>query len=174
MSGDPDISKTVTSHVRPAVEADIPAILAIWNPIIRDTAITFTDAEKAAETLTATLAEKARAGHAFLVAETPDGIAGFATFGSFRNGSGYRQSFEHTVLLGPGQRGKGIGRALMAAIEEAARKAGGHMIFAGVSAENAEGIAFHKALGYAEVARLREVGLKFGRRLDLALMQKRL
>lgn len=158
--------------IRPATEADIPGIMAVWNPLIRDTAITFTDEEKTVAGLAATLAEKRAAGHAFLVAAAAGDVLGLATFGQFRAGRGYRHSFEHTILLGPGSRGQGLGRALMAALEDAARAAGGRSLFGGVSAENPAGIAFHAAIGYHEAARLPEVGFKFGRWLDLVLMQK--
>jgi phosphinothricin acetyltransferase len=160
--------------IRAAAEADIPGIAAIWNPAIRDTAITFTDEERTPAALARLLAEKRAAGHAFLVAEAEGGILGFATFGQFRAGRGYRRSFEHTILLAPEARGRGLGRALMAALEAEAAAAGGHVMFGCVSAENPAGIAFHAAIGYREAARLREVGFKFGRFLDLVLMEKRL
>jgi L-amino acid N-acyltransferase len=79
---------------------------------------------------------------------------------------------EHTVLLAPDARGRGLGRALMRAVEDHARGAGVHSLFGGVSGANPEGRAFHLALGFAEVAVLREVGWKWGRWLDLHLMQK--
>lgn len=160
--------------IRPAAEADIPGIAAIWNAVIRDTAITFTDEERSPGSLARLLAERRTAGHAFLVAETEGEIRGFATFGQFRAGRGYRRSFEHTIHLAPEARGRGLGRRLMAALEAEAAAAGGHVMFAGVSGENPAGIAFHAALGYREAARLREVGFKFGRFLDLVLMEKRL
>ncbi len=160
--------------IRSATHADIPAIVEIWNPFIRDTLVTFTDLEKTPEAVAALLAERRAAGHAVLVAEEGGEVLGFASFGQFRGGPGYRHSFEHTILIAPNARGHGLGRALLAALEEAARAAGGHVLFAGVSAANREGIAFHAALGYREVARLTEVGRKFGRWLDLVLMEKRL
>ena len=160
--------------IRAAAEADIPGILAIWNPIIRDTAITFTDEEKSPDALARLLADRRDAGQSFLVAAAGAEVLGFASFGQFRTGRGYRHSFEHTVLLAPAARGRGVGRALMAALEREARAAGGHTMIGGVSAENAGGFAFHAALGYREAARLPEVGFKFGRWLDLILMQKRL
>jgi len=158
--------------IRPATAADCAAIAAIWNPVIRDTLVTFTTAEKTAEGLAATLAEKTAAGHGFLVAEGADGLAGFATYGQFRAGPGYARTMEHSVILAPGARGRGIGRALMAAVEAHAAAAGAHSIFAGVSGANPEGRAFHAAMGYREVAVLPEVGFKFGRWIDLVLMQK--
>jgi len=65
-----------------------------------------------------------------------------------------------------------LGRQLMHAIEDHARTGGAHSIFAGVSAANQQGVAFHARLGYEEVARLPSVGYKFDKYLDLVLMQK--
>ncbi|MBI1220114.1 MAG: GNAT family N-acetyltransferase [Rhodobacteraceae bacterium] len=159
--------------IRPATAADCAAIAAIWNPIIRDTAITFTDVEKTEAGLAQMLAEKAGAGFPFLVAEA-GGLLGFATYGTFRNGPGYARTMEHTILLAPHAKGRGVGRVLMAALEDHARARGIHTLWAGVSAENPAARAFHAAIGYAEVAVLPEVGWKFGRWLDLVLMQKML
>lgn len=158
--------------IRPAIPTDAPSILAIWNPIIRDTAVTFNAIEKTALDLHQMIADKATAGHGFLVAEHNGAIAGFASYGQFRAGAGYAHTMEHTIVLGPNARGLGLGRALMTAIEDHARQAGAHSIFAGVSAENPDGRAFHAAMGYAEVATLRDVGYKFGRWMNLHLMQK--
>jgi phosphinothricin acetyltransferase len=79
---------------------------------------------------------------------------------------------EHTIQLAPGASGRGHGRALMRAVEDHARMGGAHSMFAGVSGENPEGRAFHARLGYAETAVLPAVGWKFGRWMDLVLMQK--
>ncbi|MFN3936959.1 MAG: GNAT family N-acetyltransferase [Gemmobacter sp.] len=158
--------------IRPATKADLPGIADIWNPVIRDTFVTFNAQEKSEAELRAMMAQKEAAGHAFMVAMLGDRIAGFATYGQFRGGIGYARTMEHTVILAPWARGQGMGRDLMAAIESHARQGGAHSMFAGVSAANPEGRAFHARLGYAEVALLREVGFKAGRWLDLVLMQK--
>ncbi|MDG1280743.1 MAG: GNAT family N-acetyltransferase [Pseudorhodobacter sp.] len=160
--------------IRPALPADIPAILAIWNPIIRDTAVTFNPVEKTPQDLAQILSDKAAAGHGFLVAEYLGMVVGFGLYGQFRGGAGYAHTMEHTIVLSEMARGKGIGRALMTAVEDHARAGGAHSIFAGVSAENTLGHAFHLAMGYHEVARLSRVGFKFGRWMDLHLMQKML
>ena len=101
-------------------------------------------------------------------------VAGFATYGPFRGGIGYRFVAEHTIMVMEEVRGQGVGRALMAALEKSARESQIHACWAGVSAENQEGVDVHKAIGFEEHARLPEVGHKFGRYLDLVLMQKRL
>jgi L-amino acid N-acyltransferase len=159
--------------IRPATVQDIPAILSIWNPAIRDTLITFNAQEKSADDLRQTLTEKERGGHAFLIAETQDsGILGFATYGQFRAGVGYARAMEHTIMLRTDARGRGIGRALMGCIEDHARKGGAHVMLAGVSGGNPEGQRFHAAIGYDLVHVIPEVGWKFGRFWDLVLMQK--
>lgn len=118
------------------------------------------------------IADKARAGHAFHVAEVSNRLCGFCTYGQFRGGVGYARTMEHTIILPPDAHGKGLGRALLTSVENHAQALGIHSFFAGVSAENPAGRAFHAALGYAEVAVLQRVGWKFGRWMDLVLMQK--
>ncbi|WP_420568171.1 GNAT family N-acetyltransferase [Thalassovita sp.] len=161
-------------NIRPASALDAPVIAAIWNPIIRETEVTFNSEEKTVDGLAQDFAAKEAAGKAFLVAEQQGDIMGFATYGQFRGGPGYAHTMEHTVILAPSARGQGVGRALLTAIEEHARNAGAHVMMAGVSAENPAAVAFHAALGYREMARLPQVGRKFGRWMDLVLMQKML
>ena len=68
--------------------------------------------------------------------------------------------------------GRGIGRRLIDALAARARRDGKHVMVAAIDSENVGSIRFHERLGFVEVGHLREVGLKFGRRLDLVLMQR--
>ncbi|WP_176442926.1 GNAT family N-acetyltransferase [Tropicimonas sediminicola] len=154
--------------VRAAVPADAQAIVDIINPIVRETTISFSTEEKTAEEFATLIA----GGRPVWVSEHEGRITGYATSFQFRNGPGYARTLEHSIALAPGGRGHGAGRALMAALESHAAANGAHSIFAGVSAENPAGVAFHAAIGFREVARLPRVGWKFGRWLDLVLMQK--
>lgn len=158
--------------IRAATPADAGAIAEVWNPFIRDSLVTFNAQEKGADDVAGMIAARQGAGHGFLVAEAAGAVQGFATYAQFRGGVGYARTLEHTILLAPDARGRGLGRALMAALEDHAAAAGAHSIFAGVSAANPGGIAFHAALGYRQTARLAQVGFKMGRWLDLVLMQK--
>lgn len=158
--------------VRPATAADAAAICAFWNPQIRETAVTFSPEERSPDTLGRLIETRQAEGRAFFVAEEQTEILGFATYFQFRGGPGYGRTMEHTVILSPAAWGRGAGRALMAAVEDHARDRGIHSMIAGVSSENPAGIAFHARLGYAEIARLPEVGWKFGRWMDLVVMQK--
>ena len=154
--------------VRLATGLDADAVAAIWNPYIRETSVTFNALEKTADEVAALIATRP----AFFVALDQGRVAGFATYDQFRGGVGYARTMEHTIQLAPGASGRGHGRALMRAVEDHARMGGAHSMFAGVSGENPEGRAFHARLGYAETAVLPAVGWKFGRWMDLVLMQK--
>lgn len=157
--------------IRPATAADAAALADLWNPWIRDTAITFNAATKSPEDVAAMIAERDRLGHATFVA-VDSGLLGFASYAQFRGGVGYATCMEHTVILDARAQGRGVARALMTAIEDHARTAGAHQMIAGISAENPDGIRFHAAMGYAPVATIPEAGFKFGRFIDLVLMQK--
>jgi phosphinothricin acetyltransferase len=154
--------------IRPARPGDAAAIAEIWNRVIRDTTATFTTAEKEPEALARAIAEGAPC-HVAVEADTP---LGFVTAGQFRAGPGYARTWEHSVHVAPAAQGRGLGRALMAAIEADLAACGVHSLIAGVSGENRDGAAFHAALGYREIARLPQVGWKFGRWHDLVLLQK--
>ncbi len=155
--------------IRPATAADAPAIAHIWNALIHDSVATFNAVEYTQAQIVQMIADKGMAGHAFLV---DDALTGFATYGQFRGGVGYAHSMEHTVHLTEAAHGRGLGRALMTAIEGHALAQGAHSMMAGVGGENTAGIAFHAACGYAHVATIPAVGWKFGRWMDLVLMQK--
>ena len=156
--------------IRPATAADAPAIAAFWNPLIRDTSVTFSPLERSPDEVAAMIAGR----QAFLVGDDGAGPLGFATYSQFRSGPGYAFAQEHTIILSPEARGRGLGRALMQALEGAARGHGHHAMIGGVSGSNPEGIAFHAAIGYHEVGRLPQVGWKLGSWHDLVLMQKML
>lgn len=158
--------------IRDAAPGDAAGIGAIWNAVIRDSAATFNSSEKPLAEIAALITGRQAAGHGFWVAEDGAGITGFATYDQFRSGIGYRLSMEHTIQLAPRAWGQGIGRALMQRLEDHAQQSGVHVMMAGVSAENPAGRAFHEAIGYRLVATLPEVGHKFGRFMDLWLLQK--
>lgn len=154
--------------IRDAVPGDVPAIAAIWNQAIAHTTITFNpDLKPEAEVAALTK-------NACLVWEEAGQVMGFARYFQFRGGAGYRYTAEHTIMLADAAKGRGGGTALMRALCDHAQTAGYHTLFAGCSAESPEAVQFHAGLGFHTVATLPEVGFKFGRWIDLVLMQKRL
>ena len=155
--------------IRSATPDDADPIAAIWNHVIRDTTQTFTTAEKCPVGLAAQIIAQP-----CFVAEVAGAVAGFVLYGQFRGGPGYAHTMEHSIHVARDARGAGLGRALMERAEAHARAAGVHSMIAGVAGENSGGAGFHTALGYNEIARLPQVGRKFGRWHDLVLMQKML
>lgn len=154
--------------IRPATAQDAPAIAAIWNQIIRDTTATFTSLEKDPTALADLIAQ----GVPWWVADVNSTVQGHATYGQFRGGPGYARSMEHSIHLSNTAQGLGLGRKLMATLESHASAAGAHVMVAGISGENTAGQAFHARIGYVECGRVLQAGHKFGRYLDLVLMQK--
>ena len=156
-------------RLRAARTSDAPTICSIHNEIIENSLVTFTTALRTPRDVATEIASR---GPAFLCAENDGLLVGFATYAPFRSGPGYRHTREHSIHLAPAMRGKGIGRSLIIALEDVARKQGVHVLIGGVSSANPAAIAFHEALGYDQASRLVQVGRKHGRWLDLILMQK--
>ena len=158
--------------IRPTLPQDLEPIRAFWNPMIRDTLVTFSSEEKTETGLRDWFAARQAAGHGSFTAHLAGKPVGFASYTQFRGGNGYARSMEHTIILAPAAQGHGFGRALMAAVEDHARAAGHHVMIAGVSGGNPAGRDFHLALGYRLVGTLPDAGWKFGRYHDLWLLQK--
>lgn len=153
--------------IRPATPADANQICTIWNPIIRNTLVTFTTLQKTPSDI-----EQAIENHPYLVACTPENILGFASYSPFRTGPGYSHTMEHSINLAPVARGKGIGRALLQTLEAQAKNNDVHSLIAAVSGANPAAIAFHAACGFTLVGTVPHAGRKFDQWLDLVLLQK--
>ncbi|MGY6547804.1 MAG: N-acetyltransferase family protein [Roseinatronobacter sp.] len=158
--------------LRDATADDAPAIADIWNPIIRDTVITFHPDPRSPQDIAQMIATRQQAGRAFLVAHQGPVCLGFASYDQFRPGPGNARSMEHTINLAPEARGQGIGHRLLRALEDHARGAGHHLMVAAITGDNLTSIHFHAAQGYVETGRMPQIGWKFGRYHDLVLMQK--
>ncbi|WP_421860418.1 GNAT family N-acetyltransferase [Parvibaculum sp.] len=162
----------VLPSIRPAEEADLPGILAIYNDAVANTTSIWNETESDLEGRHIWWRGRTAQGFPVLVATVPDGIAGYATFGPFRPHEGYRHTVENSIYVRADLRGRGIAEALMPPLIEAAEKRGLHSMIAGIEAENRASIRLHERFGFREVARMPEVGAKFGRWLDLVLMQR--
>ncbi|MGA2191182.1 MAG: N-acetyltransferase family protein, partial [Steroidobacteraceae bacterium] len=114
---------------------------------------------------------KAEQGFPLLVARDATGVVGFGSFGDFRAWPCYQYSAEHSVHVRADCRGRGIGRALLLALIDRARAMNKHVLIAGIDADNEVSIGLHESLGFAVVGRLRQVGFKFGRWLDLTFLE---
>ncbi len=158
--------------VRDATPDDAAGILAIYNFAAIETTAVWTDGPSDLDARLAWIRARQEAGYPVLVATSGGDVAGFASFGDFRPFPGYRHTVENSIDVDPRQHRRGVGRMLMTALIARAEAMKKHVMVAGIEAANTASIALHASLGFAEVARMPEVGCKFGRWLDLVLMQK--
>ncbi len=159
--------------IRHAEDGDVDAILEIHNEAIRDSRAIWIDAEVDRQDREVWLAQQQERGHPVLVAEVDGAVAGFASYGPYRPRPGYRFTVENSVYIRAGAQGAGLGRALMIELIELARAAGMHVMMAGIEASNRPSLMLHESLGFVEVGRLPQVGIKYGDWLDLVLLQLR-
>lgn len=157
--------------IRPAVDADLDAILVIHNQAIRETTAIWSDDEVDRADRERWLSEHERDSFPVLVAEVEGVLAGYAAYGRWRERTGYRYTVENSVYVAAAYRRRGIARALMIDLIERARADGLHAMIAVIEAQNASSIALHTELGFEPPQILRETGTKFGRWLDVALMR---
>src|SRR5579859_4781597 len=129
--------------IRDATEDDFAAITAIYNEIIlHSTAIYRDEPAPVAERISLWRA-RLEQGYPTLVACEGEAVRGFASFGDFRSGFGYRFTVEHTVHIDTAHRGQGIGSKLLEALIPLAVAAGKHVMIGGIDAENAGSLRFH-------------------------------
>lgn len=160
--------------VREATVDDAERILAIYNFAALHTTAVWTDGPSDLAARRAFIVSRQEAGYPVLVAVRNSEVAGFASFGDFRPWPGYRHTVENSVYVDERQHRRGIGRTLLEALITRATAMRKHTMIAGIEAANVASIALHESVGFAEVGRMPQVGCKFGRWLDLVLMQRML
>jgi phosphinothricin acetyltransferase len=165
----------MSTSIRPATHDDIPAIAHIYaHAVETGTASVELTAPGEAE-MTRRMNELVPKGFPYLAAEADGRLAGYAYAGPYRARPAYRFTLEDSVYIAPDLQGRGVGRALLAALVEASAERGFRQIIAVIGdSEQAASIGLHAALGFAYVGTFPNVGFKFGRWLDTVLMQRAL
>lgn len=158
--------------IRPALEADLPAILAIYNDVIANTTAVYTETAATLEDRLDWFRVRTAQGYPVLVADDGGAAVGYASFGDFRAWPGYRHSVEHSVHIRSDRQGRGVGKALVSALFPLAAGLDKHVIIAGIDADNAASLVMHERLGFTQAGRFSQVGRKFGRWLDLVFLQR--
>lgn len=161
--------------VRDARHGDLPAILAIHNAnIVASTAI-WDEEPVGIEDRRAWFEDRTAAGMPVLVAELDGEVAGYASYGQWRPKVGYRFCVENSVYIADRFQRRGLATVLLAELlDRAARSGRVHTVVAAVEASNTGSIALHERFGFTVIGTMPEVGRKFGRWLDLTLMQRTL
>ena len=160
--------------IRAANESDLPAILTIYNDAVLYTTAIWNETPVDLANRRAWFEGRRAAGFPVLVADANGRIAGYGSFGDFRPFEGYRVTVEHSLYVAADARREGLGSALLAALIGEAHGLRKRMMVGAIDATNAASLALHRKFGFVENGRLPGVGEKFGRPLDLVLMQKNL
>jgi L-amino acid N-acyltransferase YncA len=153
-------------------ERHAPAILAIFNDAIANSTALYEYHARTMETMKNWFAAKRAGGYPVIGLEDEAGeLLGFASYGAFRGFPANKYSVEHSIYVRGDQRGKGLGRALLSAIIDAARQADLHILVGGIDAANVASIALHEQAGFVHAGTIRHAAFKFDRWLDLAFYQ---
>lgn len=173
--GEPVSAPAAGVTLRAAAAADAVAIAAIYAPHVRDGSATFELVAPDATEMAARLRAIVDAGHPWIVAERAARVVGYAYAGPYRLRPAYRYTTEDSIYIANDAMGQGIGRRLLDALVAACERRGDRQMIAVIGdAGNAASIAVHAAAGFAHVGVLRAAGRKFGRWIDVVLMQRAL
>ena len=157
--------------LRDALHGDLPAIRDIYNDAVLNTTAIWNEQPVDLANRQAWFSARQAQAYPILVAVEAEEVVGYASFGDWRPFDGFRHTVEHSVYVHPEQRGKRLGPQLLAALIERARACGKHVMVAAIESGNAASIHVHKQLGFVTGGRMPQVGIKFGRWLDLTFMQ---
>ncbi|MCU1734929.1 MULTISPECIES: GNAT family N-acetyltransferase [unclassified Pseudomonas] len=162
----------MTDLIRDAVPDDLPGIRDIYNDAVLNTTAIWNEQPVDLANRQAWFDARQAQKYPILVAVDDAGeVVGYASFGDWRPFEGFRHTVEHSVYIRADQRGNGLGPKLMLALIERARGCGKHVMVAAIESGNAASIRLHERLGFTLNGQMPQVGVKFGKWLDLTFMQ---
>jgi L-amino acid N-acyltransferase YncA len=161
--------------IRPARMEDAAALAAIYAPAVLHGTASFEIEPPSAAEMAQRLMRVKSHGWPWLVHDTMGALDGYAYVTQFRDRAAYRHCGETSVYVAPNAQRTGIGQALLLAAVSAGRTAGFRQLIAVIGdSANSASIGLHAACGFRQVGLLPQVGEKFGRTLDLVMMQRSL
>jgi L-amino acid N-acyltransferase YncA len=160
------------SHIiRLATEADLPAINDIYNFYVPRSTCTYQLEPETLDGRRAWFASHPPDQYPVTVAQHDGEVIGWGSLSKFRDRAAYAPSVEASVYIRHDRHRRGIGRALLEDLIQRARANGFHTLIGGASADQTASVALQESLGFQKVALFKEVGIKFGQRLDVVFMQ---
>lgn len=167
----PDTNSALT--IRPSTDADLPAIQAIYAQAVLEGTGTFETEVPGVDEMARRRQEVLSRQLPWLVAERDGVLLGYAYANYFRPRLAYRFCVEDSIYLAPAAQGQGVGRRLLTELVARCEAAGARQMLAVIGdAANAGSIGVHTALGFQHTGVLKSAGWKFGRWLDVVLMQR--
>jgi L-amino acid N-acyltransferase YncA len=157
--------------IRLATEADLPAINAIYNHYVLISTCTYQEQPATEEERRAWFASHGPRHPITAAIDAGGNVLGWGALNAYHARSAYRFTVENSVYVRHDSHRRGIGRLLLTDLLKRAKALGHRTIIAGISADQTASIALHQQAGFVEVGRLREVGFKFDKWLDVIYMQ---
>ena len=157
-------------QIRKSTSDDLKAILDIYNEAVLNTTATF---DTTARTFEKQLEwyENHKANHPVFVAEENNVVVGWASLSPYSDRCAYDTTVEVSVYIHADHRGKKIGSQLLEVITLEGLKVKNHTVISRITSDNLSSIHIHEKIGYRHVGTLKEVGVKFGKLLDVEIMQ---
>ncbi|HEY1962737.1 MAG TPA: GNAT family N-acetyltransferase [Rhizomicrobium sp.] len=160
--------------IRRAVQADLSALLDIYNYYVVNTPITFDIEPRTLAQRQEWLDQFAESGrHQCFVAAVGEKPIGWACSAKFKEKEAYATSVEASVYCAPGYTGRGIGQQLYATLFEALAREDIHRVYAGVTLPNDASVHLHTAFGFRQIGTQHQVGRKFGKFWDVTLYERK-
>lgn len=156
--------------LRPARLDDAEAIRQIYNAEVTTSTVTFDILPRSLDDQRRYLDERSGA-HAVIVADDAGLVVGYGALSPWRSKPAYATSVEDSIYVHPGHHGQGIGRSLLTELVRVATAHGFHAVFARIVGGHEASIRVHESVGFEIVGTEREVGRKFGRWLDVVVME---
>jgi L-amino acid N-acyltransferase len=157
--------------IRLAAPADLVAINDIYNHYVHHSTCTYQEAPEPIESRRAWF-ERHGETHPVTVATIDGSIVGWGSLSPYHARSAYRFTVENSVYVHHGLHRRGIGSLILKDLIDRARALGHRAIIAGVDAEQTTSVALHAKFGFEQAGRLKQVGFKFGRWLDVIYMER--
>jgi len=157
--------------VRPAKVDDINFITEIYNEAVLTTDASF-DTEPKTEAEQRAWFDSHGSKNPILVAEEDGGVVGWASLSEWSPRRAYADTAEVSLYVKEEFRDKGIGKKLLETVMEEGEKVGLHTVVARITTGNKQSIYLHEQAGFEHIGIMKEVGYKFGKLLDICLMQK--
>jgi phosphinothricin acetyltransferase len=156
--------------IRPATEADLAAINDIYNHYVLHSTCTY---QEEPETMDDRRRWFSRHGenHPIIVAEADGRVAGWGSLSPYHVRSAYRYTVENSVYVHHEMHRRGIGAILLGELIIRAQKIGHRAIIAAIDGEQAASVTLHEKFHFEHAGHFKEVGLKFGRWLDVIYME---
>jgi phosphinothricin acetyltransferase len=161
----------MTTTIRLATDADLVAINDIYNYYVARSTCTYQLEPEPLDGRRAWFAAHPPEKYPVTVAEIGGQVVGWGALSKFRDRAAYNPTVEASVYIHHDFHRRGIGRALLEDLIERARAIGYHSLLGGASGDQTASLALQESLGFQRIGCFKEVGYKFGRRLDVVFMQ---